>query len=149
MLLDLEGKNDEVISLVQTLSSKPIGARLAFNACLDMGNTTLAEKLLSDPPWTGVAGLLLGLAWERAGDASKAKAWRERGRAVLATGSPDERKAAELLAQESVAPAAVVALSLSPAAKAIVLTALGGACAKEAKRFNASLYFPHRFLSTE
>ncbi len=151
LLLDLEGKNDEVISLVQTLNSKPIGARLAFNACLDMGNTELAEKLLSNPPWTGVAGLLLGMAWERAGDSAKAATWLERGRAVLAAGSPDERVAAALLAKKDSAidPRAVVKLSLSPAAKATVLTALGGACAKEAKRFNTSLYFPHRFLSTE
>jgi hypothetical protein len=149
LLLDLEGKNDEVVSLVQTLNSKRIGARLAFNACLDMGNIALAEKLLSDPPWSGVAGLLLGMAWERAGEPTKAKTWRERGRAVLAAGSPDEREAAKLLAQETVDPAAVVALSLSPAAKATVLAALGGACANEVTRFNTFLYFPHRFLSSK
>jgi len=125
-------------------------------AQFELGRLEEVEKLLAADRGLTIRHLplLLSLAWQQKGEASKARSWLRKAIETLAGGTDEERMMADLLGKgESLSPGEVDDVLAPLDVKAVLLAVLAQTCPTRraellarAEQLNIFGYFPYRFL---
>jgi len=155
-LLHLRGDHAGIVEAAGEMEDQASAAKVRFMALLEMGDLERAATNLANTGYVGnnTDYLLMSLAWQQRGSAQKAQEWRQKAIAALASGSRGERRTAKLLQKgDALQLDEVVRLDMRPRVKRTVLVALAATCPAKrkellamARKFNYSLWAPHRFL---